>query len=115
MSAGLNVHKKHVIEYDYSGWFSNDLRNFINILRNLNIPFTSNDEETEFEIEREDLSKGIETLKMVDRGEETDVYVDDLTMCLNDENITLKELIACFKWLISKSDKKNTSIYISYF
>lgn len=115
MSAGLNVHKKHVIEYDNSGWFSNDPRNFINILRNLDVPFTSNDEETEFEIEREDLLKGIETLKMVDRGEETDVYVDDLTMCLDDENITLNELIACFKWLINKSDKKNTSIYISYF
>lgn len=115
MSAGLNVHKKHVIEYNMSSWFCDDIRDFINILRNLNIPFISNDEETEFDIERENLLNGVETLKKIDNGEETDVYIDDLNKCLNDEHMNINDLINCFNWLINKSDQKNTSIYISYF
>ena len=117
MSSGLNVHKKHVIEYAVSGWFSNDSRNFTRILRNLDVDFYQNEEEDEFEIERENLLKGIETLKKIDRKEETDVDVDikELSICLDEESITLNELISCFEWLCTKSDQKHDTIYISYY
>ena len=115
MSAGLNVHTKHVIEYGVSDWFSTDSRNFTRILRTLGVDFYQNDEGDDFEIEREDLLEGIETLKRIDRKEEKEVDIDELCKYLDDESITLNELITCFQWLVDKSDQSHTTIYISYY
>lgn len=116
MSQGINLHKKHVIEYDESEWFANDRHNLFNILCNLGVRFEATSDETEFEIHRESLKNGIEILKHIENGE-TMADVDTLCLheCLYDENMSVGELIQCFEWMVENGDKNNTYIYMSFF
>ena len=120
MSQQLNVAKKYVIEYDTSGWFNHGgtyaLHHMFDIL---GIGYNSQTDypefETDFEVERTEVLKGVETLKAIDREEPTDVDIDDLTEALDNESMTLNELIQCFEFIVNKSDKKNDTILISFF
>lgn len=120
MADSLNVAKKYVIKYETSGWFSNNgtegLHHMFNVL---DIDYNSQTDypefERDFEVEREAILKGIETLKAIDREEETDVDIEDLCKALDAENMTLNELIQCFEFIVNKSDQKNGTILISFF
>ena len=115
MAEGLNLHKKHIINYDESGWFNGNVFDFTNILRELGVNFWQNEDGTEIEIDRESLKGGIVTLKAIDKGNVDDVDVDYIAEMLDNESMTLAELIVCFEWLRDKSDQSHDKIYVSYF
>lgn len=116
MSQGIKLHKKHIIEYDESEWFANDSHDLFSILYNLGVRFEVNGDDTEFEIHRESLKNGIEVLKHIENGEMVDdVNIVWLHECLDDENMTITDLIQCFEWMVENGDKNNTYIFMSFF
>lgn len=120
MADSLNVAKKYVIKYETSGWFSNNgTEGLHKVLDILDVRYNSQTDypefERDFEVEREDILNGIETLKAIDRGEETDVDIERLCKVLDAESMTLNELIQCFEFIVNKSDQKNNTILISFF
>ena len=113
MAEGLNLHKKHIINYDESGWFNGNVFDFTDILRELGVKFWQNEDGTEIEINRDSLKGGITTLNHL--GEVDDIDVNHIAELLDIESITLAELIECFEWLYTKSDQSHDTIYVSYF
>lgn len=124
MGQSLNVAKKHIVEYAFSGWFYGyeGQEHFHHVLDELSIGYTSETDypefEKEFEIERKSLERAVEDLHSIDKGIEVeDIDVDELTECLDNASMTLSECIECFEWLLNNSDKKNERewIYVSFF
>lgn len=124
MTQALNVQKKHIVEYAYSGWFygSDGVAIFHNVLAILGVHYSTKsdceDYENDFEIERESLERGLEKLRAIDQGQEADwVDIEYLTERLGKANITLSECITCFEWLLNNSEKEHEKdwIYVSFF
>lgn len=122
MSTQLNIAKKRVIEYETSGWFNHGgTEAFHSILEILGVGFTMQDTtapeyDMEFEVERDSIEEAIEVLHAIDRREEVeDVDIDDLCRALDNESMTLAELIDCLEFIKDKSDQNNSAILISFF
>lgn len=113
MAEGLNLHKKHIINYDESGWFNGNVFDFTDILRELSVKFWQNEGGTEIEINRDSLKGGITILKHLDEAD--DIDVNFIAKSLDKENMTLVELIECFEWLCNRSDQSHDTIYVSYY
>lgn len=122
MSSTLHVAKKHVVEYEGSGWFNYNQDQLHGVLDALNVSYTGQGEwadeyDTEFSISRNSLQEARENLIRIDKGEDIpDVDVDLLSDCLDNVSMTLSELVQCFDFLLNESDQNDTDyIYVSFF
>lgn len=122
MSTQLNIAKKRVIEYETSGWFNHGgTEAFHSVLESLGVGFTMQDTtapeyDMDFEVERDSIEEAINVLHAIDREEEVeDVDLEQLLITLNDENMTVSELIDCLEFVKNKSDQNSSAILISFF
>ena len=124
MSQCLNVAKKHVIEYAFSGYFNYGQEQLHNLLDDLDIEYTTVDEYTpeydrEFSINRRGLKRGITLLKRIDKEDEEaceQVDVEDLCNHLDDASMTLAELIECFEWMLRTAEPNDKEyVHVSFF
>lgn len=122
MSECLNVAKKHVIEYAFSGYFNHGQDKLHALLDDLDIEYTTTDEfcpefDRDFSINRRGLERGIKLLKLVDKDEPVEeVDLEDLCNHLDDASMTLAELIECFEWLLKTAEEKDKEyVHVSFF
>lgn len=124
MGTTLNVATKRIIKYQPSHYFpsfNGGTENLHNILDCLDIPYTTYDEfcpeqDSQFEITKEGLRKGIDFLKRIDNeDEEACLKVDILYEYLDYANMDVQELIQCFEWLLENGEKSEEEfVFVSF-
>ena len=120
MSSTMHIQKKREIEYTSSGFFRNGTSELHNLLDCLNINYTSESDYPEFdknfEINKKSLVEGVKKLVQIDNGNDPDdVDVFHLTDCLDDAEMSLKDLIKCFNWMLENSAPGLRCIYVNFY
>ena len=113
MGHRLHVAKKYVVEYTTSASFSYEVEAFHDLLSSLDVTYTGESWDDQFDVSKEDWQKGINKLKNLPNLETEEK--EDIESALTKMNEPLPEIIDFMELLYEKADPKHDFMVLSFF
>lgn len=113
MGHRLHVAKKYVVEYTTSASFSYEVEAFHDLLSSLDVTYTGESWDDQFEVTKEDWQKGIEKLKILPNLEAE--KKEDIESALKDLRESLPEIIRFMEVLLKEADPEHDFMVLSFF
>ena len=113
MGHRLHVAKKYVVEYSTSASFSYEVEAFHDLLSSLDVSYTGESWDDQFDVTKEDWQKGINKLKNLPNLETEEK--EDIESALKDLREPLPEIIDFMELLYEKADPKHDFMVLSFF
>ena len=113
MGHRLHVAKKYVVEYATSASFSYEVEAFHDLLSSLDVDYTGESWDDQFDVTKEDWQKGINKLKNLPNLETEEK--EDIESALKDLREPLPEIIDFMELLYEKADPKHDFMVLSFF
>ena len=112
MGFRLHVARTYRVEYGSTEAFNYAVEEFHTLLSALDIPFSGDEYDDEFEIDKEDWFKGIGKLKNLTNLREDDQ--ENITDALQGLGCTVEEAIELFEAYIRESDQGNYYMHFAF-
>ena len=113
MGHRLHVAKKQEVEYALPDNFNHEVTEFHDLLKSLNVDYTGESWDDDFEVYKEDWQKGIDKLKNLPNLETEEK--EDIESALKDLREPLPEIIDFMELLYEKADPKHDFMVLSFF
>ena len=111
MGHRLHVAKKYEIEYSSIESFNHEVEEFHNLLSVLGISYTGDSCDDDFEVYKDEWSKGIEKLKNL--SEQIDEY--QISKALDKLNEGADDIIDFMEQCLVESDKSSDYMFLSFY
>ena len=113
MGHRLHVAKKYEVEYAISASFNYEVEAFHDLLSSLDVSYTGESWDDQFDVTKEDWQKGINKLKNLPNLETEEK--EDIESALKDLREPLPEIIDFMELLYEKADPKHDFMVLSFF
>ena len=112
MGHRLHVAKKYEIEYSLADNFNYEVEEFHDLLSSLDVSYTGDSYDNQFEVSKEDWQKGIDKLKNLSNLEtEEKEYIES---ALKDLEEPLPEVIEFMELLFEEADQNHEFMVLSF-
>ena len=112
MGLRLYVAKKYEVEYGDTCGFNWKVGELHNLLDVLNVYYTGEEWDDDFDVAKSDLRKGIEKLKNLNSLPETER--EDIEDTLNEMEYTAEEVIKLFEGYLAEADPNRDYLHFSF-
>lgn len=113
MGNRLHVAKKHTVEYGDAEYFNYQNEEFHDLMDALEVEYTGESFDDEFEIQREDFERGLWKLKNIRfLSEQEQEGIEDAVRNLN---LSFSDLIGILEKYLEESDPSNDYMAFSFF
>ena len=113
MGHRLHVAKTYIVEYALPDNFNYEVTEFHDLLKSLDVDYTGESWDDQFEVTKEDWQKGIDKLKNLPNLETEEK--EDIESALKDLREPLPEIIDFMELLYEKADPKHDFMVLSFF
>ena len=113
MGHRLHVAKTYTVEYALPDNFNHEVTEFHDLLNSLDVSYTGESWDDDFEVTKEDWQKGINKLKNLPNLETEEK--EDIESALKDLREPLPEIIDFMELLYEKADPKHDFMVLSFF
>ena len=114
MGHRLHVAKKYDVEYSLADNFNYEVEEFHDLLSSLDVSYTGDSYDNQFEVSKEEWKRGIDKLKNLPNLE-TAEEKEDIESALKDLREPLPEIIDFMELLYEKADPKHDFMVLSFF
>ena len=113
MGHRLHVAKTYTVEYTTSASFSYEVEAFHDLLSSLDIPYSGESWDDQFEVTKKDWQEGIEKLKNLPELETEEK--EDIESALKDLREPLPEIIEFMELFLNEADSEHDFMVLSFF
>ena len=113
MGHRLHVAKKYEVEYATSASFSYEVEAFHDLLSSLDVDYTGESWDDQFDVTKEDWQKGIDKLKNLANLEAEEKQ--EIESALTKMNEPLPEIIEFMELLLNEADLKHEYLVLRFF
>lgn len=113
MGNRLHICKKHVIEYGDAEYFNYQCEEFHQLMDALEVEYTEESFDEDFEIQREDFERGLWKLKNIQLLTEREQ--EEIEDAARNLNLSFSDLIGILDKYLEESDPNNDYMVFSFF
>lgn len=113
MGHRLHVAKKYDVEYSLADNFNYEVEEFHDLLSSLDVSYTGDSYDNQFEVSKEEWKRGIDKLKNLPNLE-TAEEKEDIESALKDLEESLPEIIEFMELLFEEADQNHEFLVLSF-